>query len=89
MSTLTSTARPLTHDEVELRLKVLRAMWVLIAARQNDALADQVRDFGDRLKTAKKAGDWTTAREVIAESRRWLATHAGTVTARMTAVFGC
>ena len=75
----------LTRESVQLRIDALRAVWVLVASRQNDSLAAQIADLGKRLTRARDAEDWGTARVIILEARTWMATFAGVVTSRMTA----
>lgn len=76
---------PTTPEHVDQCLEVLRAMWVLIAVRQRDAVADDVQRFGGRLKAAREVQDWAACREVLADAHQWTQTMGGVVAARMTA----
>jgi len=87
MSSLASITNPLTREEVDLRVDVLRAIWILAACRQNDAVAAALADLGIRLIATRRNDDWETCRAIIAETRQWLSTFGGVVTSRMTTFF--
>lgn len=67
--------------------RVLRAVWMIASARQDDAVAAEVGRLGAALRDAIEARDWRAARAAIDEVRAWMSTMAGVVTARMTRVF--
>lgn len=67
--------------------RALQAIWMIVSARTDDALARDVARLGERLRAAIDAGDWDAAGAVIEDTRAWLSTMAGVVTARLTRVF--
>jgi N-acyl-D-aspartate/D-glutamate deacylase len=67
--------------------RVLRAVWMILSAYHEDALAAEVARMGERLRRSLDDGDLAGAAEAIGEVRAWMATMAGVVTSRMTRVF--
>jgi hypothetical protein len=67
--------------------RVLRAVWVIVEARQRDAVAAEVARLGEALGAALERGDRAAAETALAEVRAWLATMAGVVTARLIHAF--
>ena len=57
LAPLASTARPLSREEVEIQLEVLRAVWTLVSCGRDD-LSRQVAELGERLKAALAAEGW-------------------------------
>jgi hypothetical protein len=86
---MAATDRSPTISEADARRahRVLQSVWVIVSARQDDAVAADVARMGDRLRRALDARDWPEAAASVAEVRAWLATMAGVVTARLTHVF--
>ena len=67
--------------------RVLQAVWVIVSAQHNDALARDVAALGEKMRANIDAGDWKAAAATVEECNTWLATMAGVVTARMQQVF--
>jgi hypothetical protein len=67
--------------------RVLRAVWIIVEARQRDAVAAEVARLGEALGGAIERGDRAAADAAIAAVRAWLATMAGVVTSRLIHAF--
>jgi hypothetical protein len=79
--------RSISEPEARRAHKVLRAVWMIVSARQDDAIADDVARLGEPLRAAIEARDWAAAAEAVDAIRAWMLTMAGVVTSRMTRVF--
>jgi hypothetical protein len=77
----------LSEAEARRAHRVLQAIWIIASAQHDDAVAADVKRLGAALKQAIEDCDWKAAHAATDECRRWLATMAGVVTARMTRVF--
>lgn len=67
--------------------RVLQAIWIIVSAQSNDAVARDVAELGEKLKTSIDSGDSNATRDAMEECRSWLSTMAGVVTARMQHAF--
>lgn len=79
--------RSISEPEARRAHKVLQAVWVIVSAQHDDAVAADVARLGEPLRAAIDAGDWAAAAEAVAAVRAWMLTMAGVVTSRMTRVF--
>ena len=75
-------------DDARRAQRVLRAVWVIVEARQRDAVADEVARLGERIGAAIERRDPTALLSSLAEVRTWTATMAGVVTSRMIHAIG-
>jgi len=67
--------------------RVLKAIWVIVAAQHDDALAREVAALGERLRGSIDSGDWSSASAAVDDCNRWLSTMAGVVASRMQQAF--
>jgi len=67
--------------------KVLRAVWTIVSAQSDDAIAEDVARLGEPLRAAIERRDWAAAAVAVDAVRSWMLTMAGVVTSRMTRVF--
>jgi len=77
----------MTLHDCEVAHRVLRGVWVIVGARSNDELADDVADMGKRLGAALEREDLQECQLLIAEIRSWMTIFAGVVLARLERVF--
>lgn len=75
------------ENEARRAHRVLQAIWVIVSAQSNDAVARDVAELGEKLRGSLDSGDFAATREAMEECRAWLSTMAGVVTARMQNVF--
>lgn len=67
--------------------RVLRALWVIVSASHEDAVARDVAGMGERLRAALERGDRAAAAAALRDVRSWLETMAGVVTSRLCQAF--
>lgn len=77
----------ISAEDANRALRVLKAVWMIVSARHEDAVAVDVSRLGERLRTAIDAGDWVEAAAAADAVRSWMATMAGVVTSRMVNAF--
>jgi hypothetical protein len=79
--------RSIPEAEARRAHKVLKAVWMIVSAQHEDAVAADVARLGEPLRAAIEAGDWKAAAEAVDAVHAWMLTMAGVVTSRMTRVF--
>jgi len=80
-------AATISEHEARRAHRVLKAIWVIVAAHNDDALAREVAALGERLRASIDAGDWASAGAAVDDCNRWLTSMAGVVAARMQQAF--
>jgi hypothetical protein len=74
-------------DAARRAQRALRAVWLIVSARHEDALAEEVERMGQELARAIQARDLAACADSIDEARAWLSTSGGVVLARLQHVF--
>ncbi len=74
-------------EEAERAHRCLRAIWVIVSAMNDDAVAKDVEAMGKNLGAAISAGDLQSCTEAVDEVRGWLSSSAGVVLSRLQYVF--
>ncbi len=75
-------------DDARRAQRVLRGVWVIVEARQRDAVADEVARLGEALGGAIERRDEAAIARALSDVRGWMATMAGVVTSRMIHALG-
>jgi hypothetical protein len=74
-------------DSAERAHRCLRAVWVIVSAMNDDAVAKDVEMMGKRLSSAIEEKDVEATAAAMEEVREWLTTSAGVVLGRLQYVF--
>lgn len=77
----------LSENEARRAHRCMQAVWLIVSARHDDALAKDVARLGEKLKSAIDHADWQAAHRAREEIRSWLSVSAGVVLARLQHVF--
>jgi len=74
-------------DAAKLAHRSLQAVWIIVSAGHEDAVADEVAAMGTKLSDAIERRDQADCKAATEEVRSWLTTSAGVVLGRLEHVF--